>query len=52
MLEAQAGDIAAKIAAKKQGISKSLKGSREKVSLASLLHECDGVVCAARVVAP
>ncbi|KAI5358035.1 hypothetical protein Slin15195_G063650 [Septoria linicola] len=50
-LEAQAGDLSAQIVAKKQGISKCLKDHRENVSLGHLLRQCDGVVCAAKVIA-
>lgn len=50
-LEAQAGDLSAQIAAKRHGISKCLKDHRDNVSLGHLLRQCDGVVCAAKVIA-
>jgi hypothetical protein len=51
LLEAEAGDLNAKIATKKQAIAKSLKDQRNHESLGNLLNECDGVVCAAKVIA-
>ncbi|KAM3423734.1 hypothetical protein BST61_g1144 [Cercospora zeina] len=50
-LEAQASELSTQIAAKKHGISKCLKDHRQNVPLGQLLHECDGVVCAATVIA-
>lgn len=50
-LEAQASALSTQIAAKKHGISKCLKDHRQNVPLGQLLHECDGVVCAAKVIA-
>lgn len=50
-LEAQAGDLSAQIAAKRHGISNCLRNHRENVSLSHLLQQCDGVVCAAKVIA-
>lgn len=51
LLEAQAGELHTAIAAKKQAIAKCLKEHRDHVTLKHLLQQCDGLVCAAKVIA-
>ena len=51
LLETQAMDLRAQIVAKKYAISTHLKDDRDQVSLRHLLQECNGLVCAARVLA-
>ncbi|RMZ11956.1 hypothetical protein D0862_02785 [Hortaea werneckii] len=51
LLEEEAEDLQAEIVTKKQAISKHLRHYRNHSSLHQLLSECDGLVCAARVVA-
>ncbi|KXS96023.1 hypothetical protein AC578_3909 [Pseudocercospora eumusae] len=51
LLEAEAGDLNSRIAAKKQAIAQCLKSHRDQATLGHLLGECDGIVCAAKVIA-
>ncbi|SMR62982.1 unnamed protein product [Zymoseptoria tritici ST99CH_3D1] len=51
LLEAEAGHLDTEIAARKQAIAKCLKNHRDQVPLKHLLRECDGLTCAAKVVA-
>lgn len=51
LLEAQAGELHTAIAAKKHAIAKCLKDHRDHVTLKHLLNQCDGLVCAAKVIA-
>ncbi|KAI6906895.1 hypothetical protein KC355_g18808, partial [Hortaea werneckii] len=51
LLEEEAEDLQAEIVTKKQAISNYLRHYRKHSSLHQLLSECDGLVCAARVVA-
>ncbi|SMR59144.1 unnamed protein product [Zymoseptoria tritici ST99CH_1E4] len=51
LLEAEAGHLDTEIAARKQAIAKCLKNHRDQVTLKHLLRECDGLTCAAKVVA-
>lgn len=50
-LEAQARQLSTQIAAKRLGISKHLRDHREHVSLGHMLRQCEGVLCAAKVIA-
>jgi hypothetical protein len=50
-LEAKAEELRAEITAKKQIISQHLRNHRDNSSLRQLLEECDGLICAARVIA-
>ncbi|KAI7716983.1 hypothetical protein KC353_g4950 [Hortaea werneckii] len=51
LLEEEAEDLQAEIVTKKQAISNYLRHHRKHSSLHRLLSECDGLMCAARVVA-
>ncbi|KAK3669865.1 hypothetical protein LTR78_010246 [Recurvomyces mirabilis] len=51
VLEAEAEDLKAVIATKKQTIAKHLREHRDRTSLRQLLEECDGLLCSARVLA-
>ncbi|KAK4544527.1 hypothetical protein LTR36_004099 [Oleoguttula mirabilis] len=51
LLESEAEELQTQIVAKKHAISTHLRESRDHVSLRHLLKECDGLVCAARVLA-
>lgn len=51
LLEAEAGDLDAKVKAKKTAIAQSLREHRDQATLAQLLKECDGIVCTAKVIA-
>merc|ERR1712070_832665 len=51
LLEEEAEDLQAEIVTKKQAISNYLRHHRKHSSLHQLLSECDGLMCAARVVA-
>ncbi|KAK4506074.1 hypothetical protein PRZ48_004039 [Zasmidium cellare] len=51
LLEAQAGELNTAIVAKKHAIAKCLKEHRDHVTLKHLLQQCDGLVCAAKVIA-
>ncbi|KAK3071447.1 hypothetical protein LTR53_008617 [Teratosphaeriaceae sp. CCFEE 6253] len=51
MLEEQAESLKEQIVAKKQTIMRHLKDHQNHSSLRQLLEECDGLVCAARVIA-
>lgn len=50
-LEAEAGTLDAEISARKKAIAKCLKNHRDHATLRHLLQECDGVICAAKVIA-
>jgi len=51
LLEAEAGPLDVEIAARKKAIAKCLKNHRDRATLRHLLQECDGIVCAAKVIA-
>lgn len=51
LLEAEASQLHDTIAAKKEAIAKCLKDHRDHVTLRHLLQQCDGLFCAAKVVA-
>ncbi|KAF2768290.1 hypothetical protein EJ03DRAFT_328480 [Teratosphaeria nubilosa] len=51
LLEAKAESLQIQINAKKRVISHHLRNHRDSTSLRQLLEECDGLVCAARVIA-
>ncbi|KAI7500036.1 hypothetical protein KC367_g3974 [Hortaea werneckii] len=51
LLEDEAEDLQSEIVIKKQAISNHLRHQRNHSSLQQLLSECDGLMCAARVVA-
>ncbi|KAH9838102.1 hypothetical protein Tdes44962_MAKER08300 [Teratosphaeria destructans] len=51
LLEAKAESLQIQINAKKRVIAHHLRNHRDSTSLRQLLEECDGLVCAARVVA-
>lgn len=51
LLETEAKSLQAQISAKKQAISNHLREDRDHVPLRHLLQECDGLICAARVIA-
>lgn len=50
LLEAQAEELRLQIAAKKDAISDKLKIYREQKCLKHLIQECDGIICAAKVI--
>ncbi|KAK5682792.1 hypothetical protein LTS10_005922 [Elasticomyces elasticus] len=51
LLEVEAQALKEQIAGKKQAIAQHLRAHRDHASLRVLLEECDGLVCAARVLA-
>lgn len=51
LLELEAGELHSAIANKKEAIAKCLKDHRDQVTLRHLLQQCDGLVCAAKVIA-
>ncbi|KAK3698943.1 hypothetical protein LTR37_016730 [Vermiconidia calcicola] len=51
LLEAQARELQAQIAAKKKAIAYGLKAERDKMCLKHLIQECDGIICAAKAIA-
>lgn len=51
LLEAQAHELQARIAAKKKAIAYGLKAERDKMCLKHLIRECDGIMCAAKAIA-
>lgn len=50
LLEAEADPLDAEIAARKKAIAKCLTNHRNRASLRHLLQQCDGIVCAAKVI--
>lgn len=50
LLEGQAHQLEAQIAARRKAIAYTLKQDRDKLCLKHLVKECDGVACAARAV--
>ncbi|KAK5109605.1 hypothetical protein LTR62_006842 [Meristemomyces frigidus] len=51
LLEAEAEELKATITAKKNEITQHLREQRDRASLRQMIEECDGLLCAARVVA-
>lgn len=51
LLEAEAGTLDAEIVARKKAVAKCLKNHRDRATLRHLLQECDGIICAAKVLA-
>lgn len=51
LLEAEAGTLDVEIAARKKAIAKCLKNHRDRATLRHLLQDCDGIICAAKVIA-
>ncbi|EME47160.1 hypothetical protein DOTSEDRAFT_69203 [Dothistroma septosporum NZE10] len=51
LLELEAGELHTAITNKKEAIAKCLKDHRDQVTLRHLLQQCDGLVCAAKVIA-
>ncbi|CAK4034663.1 Hypothetical predicted protein [Lecanosticta acicola] len=51
LLEAEASQLHGAIAAKKGAIAKCLKDHRDDLTLKHLLQQCDGLFCAAKVIA-
>ena len=51
LLEAEAKRVQSRIASKKHAISGYFKHHRDQTSLRNLVQQCDGILCAARVVA-
>ena len=50
LLEAQADELRGRVVAKKKAISGHLKEERDKLCLKHLIKECDGIICAAKVI--